>query len=260
MAKRPGTSASRPYTSGRPSTSAGDSGYYDRNAQFTYSQDYSQEYSIDEEDEESEAEDVFAFGPPSTAEQQRQLEREQEQRRQHQLADLMLPYTPPGRPSEFAFPLASPALASPALASPALASPVTIPAPTFDPRAHDRGGPTAGPSTIYPRHPYPLSPAESPPSTDSQSQDDNPYRLRRLPPTASSALAGSPPMTAATGLSGVSSAISSREVHVSLAAVAEKMDEEAGGTKGKARRALTPESSSFPSVLDDMDSRDGSIK
>jgi len=52
---RPHTNSTYPH---RPTTSAG---IFDRDNQYTYSQDYSQE-----EDEESEVEDVFAFLPPST--------------------------------------------------------------------------------------------------------------------------------------------------------------------------------------------------
>jgi hypothetical protein len=49
----------------RPNTSAG---IFDHDNQYTYSQDYSHE-----EDEESEVEDVFAFLPPSTADQQQPI-------------------------------------------------------------------------------------------------------------------------------------------------------------------------------------------
>ncbi|KAJ8473875.1 hypothetical protein ONZ51_g7588 [Trametes cubensis] len=124
---------------------------------------------------------------------------------------------------------------------PTAASPISPPPPTFDPASVDRVGPTPGPSRPYPRHPYPypLSPVESPPSTDSQNQDpDDPYRLRRLGPQTAST-----PHTAGTGLSGVSSAISSREVHVSLPRGSLR-------DKGKERPPSTVHSTSFPSVAD----------
>lgn len=182
MSFRPTTSAggpSRP-TTGRPGTA----GYFDRDAQYTYSVD-----EEEDDDDESDAGDVFAFGPPPTA----------------------------------------------------AMSPITPPPPTFDPTNVDRVGPIAGPSAPYHRHPftYPMSPVESPPSTDSQNQDpDDPYRLRRLAPQTSST-----PRTAGTGLSGVSSAISSREVHVALPRGSLQ-------DKGKERPPSTARSTSFPSMAD----------
>lgn len=123
---------------------------------------------------------------------------------------------------------------------PTAASPITPPPPTWDPSAVDRVGPTPGPSQQpYHRTPYPLSPVESPPSTDSQNQDnDDPYRMRRIaPPSASTA------PTSGTGrFTGVSSAISSREVHVSLP--------NGSRGKGKDRPPSTARSTSFPSVAD----------
>lgn len=129
---------------------------------------------------------------------------------------------------------------------PTASSPITPPPPTFDPAGVDRSAPVPGPSQQhpYPRHPYPLSPVESPPSTDSQNQPDHDdaYRLRRLPPTT----AVSTPTTGNTGrFTGVSSAISSREVHVSL-----PTGDESTGGKGKDRPPSTTRSMSFPSVAD----------
>ena len=117
------------------------------------------------------------------------------------------------------------------------ASPITPPPPVFDPASIDRVGPVPGPSQPYHRHPYPLSPVESPPSTDSQAQDD-PYRMHRIPPRTAS----DPPTTGTGRFTGVSSAISSREVHVALPR----------GARGKAkeRPPSTALSTSFPSVAD----------
>lgn len=212
------SSSSRPYTaSGRPSTAAHPvasayppdyAGYHQQ--QYT---SYSQEYSIDEEDEEeSEAEDVFAFGPPSTADQEQ-------------------------RPS-------------PTTAAPLISPSVSFPPPTFDPHApfpsYDAN--TPGPSTIYTRHPYPAptSPqVESPPSTESNPPDD-PYRLRRLVNTESAPTTTTRTGTVHTGRSAVSSAVSSREVHVSLPRAKERIEEEQLDDPQKSR----PPSSvtSFPSM------------
>ena len=129
---------------------------------------------------------------------------------------------------------------------PTAASPITPPPPTFDPASVDRVPPTPGPSQQpYQRHPYPLSPVESPPSTDSQNpeqhqDDDEGYRMRRIAPPSASTV---PTTTTGTGrFTGVSSAISSREVHVSLPKGARG--------KGKERPPSTTRSTSFPSVAD----------
>ena len=129
---------------------------------------------------------------------------------------------------------------------PTAASPITPPPPTFDPTNVDRVGPIPGPSQtqLYHRRPYPLSPlspVESPPSTDSQNQQgsEDAYRLRRLPPTSPST-----PTTGTGRFTGVSSAISSREVHVALPKGASTEG------KGKERPPSTARSASFPSVAD----------
>ena len=207
------STSSRPYTSsgreadGRPTTSSRYPDPYDRDPQYTYSQDY----SFDEEDEESEAEDVFAFGPPSTAD----------------------------------------SVASPASPIHRL---ISQPPPVYDPY----GGniiPTnvvAGPSTLHTRHPYPhpQSPTvETPPSTDSQTTG-NPYALQRTP---SSYQTSSARMHSG-ARSAVSSAISSREVHISLPRTQDRIEEEQAEDPQKSR----PPSSvtSFPS----LDSAGASMK
>ena len=126
---------------------------------------------------------------------------------------------------------------------PTAASPITPPPPAWDPSSVDRVGPLGpvpGPSQPYHRTPYPLSPVESPPSTDSQNQDDDPYRMRRIAPPSASTV----PTTGTGRFTGVSSAISSREVHVSLP----QGEEDLG--KGKERPPSTARSTSFPSVAD----------
>lgn len=153
MARRPpSTAGSRPYTSNGPrlNTSAGQSAFYDhRDPQFTYGQDY----TFEEEEEESEDEDVFAFLPPSTADQQTQL--------QEQLNHDVQPH------------LSSP---PPPLQSPQIA----LPQPTFNPYARYPADSAVGPSAQYI-----LPPPQSPPSTSTDSnthnntQDDH-FRLRRL--------------------------------------------------------------------------------
>lgn len=212
---RPFTSSGRP-TSARPTTSrAGYPDHFDRDQQYTA---YSQDYSIDEEDEESEAEDVFAFGPPGTADSE-----------PHAVSTTVPPSL--------------------------VHQPVSFPPPTFDPHAAYPSFTMAGPSSLHTRHPYPMSPqVETPPSTDSQTSDD-PYRLRRMVPTTSTPTTTTRTGTAHTGRrSAVSSAVSSREVHISLPRVKDRIEEEQPDDPQKSR----PPSSvtSFPS----LDSAADSIK
>ncbi|CCM01622.1 uncharacterized protein FIBRA_03683 [Fibroporia radiculosa] len=231
MARPPSSSAGRPYTADRPysarPTTAG--AYFDHDPQFTYSQD--QHYTIDEdEDEESEAEDVFAFGPPPTAPEPSPHD------------DHL--YTIPDTPVSPAFPTSLIASA-----------PITFPPPTFDFYAREHHPvPIPGPSTVHPRHPYPLSPVETPPSTDSQSHDDDPYRLRRLSRPSSSPLVGVKPGR----FSGITSALGSRGAHISLSDAKEKYRETSEDTDFKGI-SPTPGSVSFSSMLD-VDSQEGSVK
>ena len=198
-------SSSGPPDSARPTTSrAGYPEYFDRDQQYTA---YSQDYSIDEEDEESEAEDVFAFGPPGTAD-------------------------------------GSQAASTTVAAS--FASPVSFPPPAFDPHAAYPNN-AAGPSSLHTRHPYPMSPqVESPPSTDSQHADD-PYRLRHMVHTSTTPTTATKTGTTHTDRrSAVSSAVSSREVHISLPRPKDRIEEEQADDPQKSR----PPSSvtSFPSL------------
>ena len=213
---RPFTSSGRP-SSARPTTSHKpvQHDYFDRDQQYTT---YSQDYSVDEEDDESEAEDVFAFGPPGTADQE-----------SHAVSTTL--------PATFA-------------------SPVSIPPPAFDPHAaYHPSLNMPGPSTLHPRHPYPMSPqVETPPSTDSQAGDD-PYRMRRMVATNTTPTTVTRSATTQTDMrSARSSAVSSREVHISLPTVKDRIEEEQADDPQKSR----PPSSvtSFPS----LDSGAASIK
>lgn len=235
MARPPTSPSYRPYTAdsaARPQT-AGLS--YDHNPQYTYSQ----EYTIDEdEEEESDAEDVFAFGPPPTAVQS-----------PDQLSPTSFQHID-ARPSPIAFVSVDPSRAQP-IASP----PITFPPPTFDIYARDRTGPTPGPSSLHSRQPYPLSPVETPPSTDSHSFDGNPYKLRRLSQVPSTPVTGT-----GTGVfSGKSSAISSAGAPISLAAGKEKFRQISPVRPKLKGHPSTPGSASFSSVLE-IDSQDGSVK
>ncbi|KAH8103259.1 hypothetical protein BXZ70DRAFT_713515 [Cristinia sonorae] len=220
---RPSTS-SRPVTSsGRPTTARPDTAdtYFDsHHPQYTQSQEYDDIY---EEDEESDAEDVFAFARPPTGTSANM-----------QTSLYSNNIAPDG-----------------SIPSPSVAYPPR----TFDPlKTHDTHNPVAGPSGFHSRHayPYPQSPAvESPPSTSSQ-PDDDPYRLRRVAPPASSRGSG-----ATSRRSAISSAISSREVHVSLPPTREVIDEELA-VEGK--DGLKPRPPSSSTTFPTLDSRDGSIK
>lgn len=210
MARRPPSSSARPYTADRPSTArpSTSTAYFDHQPQYTYSA----EYTVDEDDDdESDAEDVFAFGPPSTADQQPPVLQPSQQELPHDLHPNTLTIAPQ---------------ASERPPSPA-SSPVTFPPPTFDLYGVDRFSPVPGPSTLHPRHPYPypLSPVESPPSTDSQSHDGSPYRMHRLQ-TAVSMTPTTPISPPGTGMfSGISSAISTKEAHIALPSAKEKFRE-----------------------------------
>jgi hypothetical protein len=145
MARRPPSSAGsfRPYTANhpRPDTSAGQSAFYDhRDPQYSYGQDY-----VLEEEEESEEEDVFAFLPPSTADQQLPTQ-----------VHLSPSLQPPPAPQ------------------------ISFPSPTFNPFARYPADSTIGPSVQYI-----LPPPQSPPSTATDSNTHNntqedQFRLRRL--------------------------------------------------------------------------------
>jgi hypothetical protein len=148
MARRPPSSAySRPVTSNgpHPNSSAGHSAFYDHTGpRYTYGEDY----ALEEEEDESDNEDVFAFLPPSTADQHKdQLNHD--------------------HPQDHLSPLPQPPL-------------VSFPSPTFNPYARYPADSLVGPSTIYFQ-----PPPQSPPSTATDSNThnntrDGQYPLRRL--------------------------------------------------------------------------------
>lgn len=163
MAARPATSRSA-----RPSTIS----QFDRDPQYTYSQEYSQE-DQDDDDDESDDEDVFAFLPPSTAQPE-------------QPPSLPSPELSP--PPQVYFPQQQFLSSAPSPTSPPppfspVADPLIYPPPAFDPHALERHIPQAGPSTTS-VHFVGTVDSPSPPSTadprDSHSSAGDGFRLRKL--------------------------------------------------------------------------------
>lgn len=216
-------SSSRPQTSShRPTTSGG---YYSTSQGTGYT--YSNDYSIEEEDE-SEDEDVFAYVPPTTADQQA------------------------GVPSSI--------LQSPSSPHNDSAEPrhVTFPAPVFDPSSPPQASTNALSNLLLLHqqalHPPPTGVVETPPSTDSQHAVDDPYRLRRILPQTPLSIDGH-------SLSQYESTkVSSRRGNFSLTSGKEKMREEEpnyGTSSAKSHSMSALESS--PSMID-SESRSESIK
>jgi hypothetical protein len=173
MAARPATRSARPTTTAGPLDPSTES-FEDRDPQYTYSQ----EYSLEDQDEESDDEDVFAFLPPSTAQASQtpslpppaqthpfsqQPFQEASFPQQHLPASVLSPASPP--------PPFSP-----------VADSLIYPPPSFDPNALERRIPQAGPSTTSVHF---VGTVDSPPSTaeprDSYSSADDAFRLRKLP-------------------------------------------------------------------------------
>lgn len=208
---RPQTSSNRPTTSG---------GYYSTSQGTGYT--YSNDYSIEEEDE-SDDEDVFAFVPPTTADQQAGA----------------LP----------------PILQSPASPPKDSAEPrhVTFPAPVFDPSNPPQPPGQSNPnalSNLLLLHRQALNPpstgvVDTPPSTDSQHAVDDPYRLRRIEPQTPFSIDGQ-------SLSQYESTkVSSRRGDFSLTSGKEKMrdgEPTYGTSSGKSHSMSGLESS--PSIID----------
>ena len=159
----------RPTTSRRDLDPPNDT-YPDRDPQYTYSQEYTLE-----EDDESEDEDVFAFLPPSTAEQSPPL-----QLPTH-IAPLSHPPPPPHESPQYFSPnVASPASPPPPFSS--FASPFAYPPPTFIPPTFSHNIPEAGPSTTS-VHFVGTVDSPSPPSTAEHhgaSSVEDGFRLRKL--------------------------------------------------------------------------------
>lgn len=244
MAGRQPSPAGRLYTPDRPSTArpSTSGAYFDRDPQYTFSQEYAVD---DEEDDESDAEDVFAFCPPPTAQQQ-------------------LEQFPPAQYAEV--PFLSPGFAdSPGPRSvPVTSTPISIPPPTFDPYnkaapySPSFPGPVPGPSTLHSRHPYPMSPVETPPSTESNGDEGDAYRLRRLSQAPASPLAG---ISQGTGkFSGISSALSSRGAHISLSDTKEKYRESLASKPKLQALPSTPGSIISYGSMMEVDSQEGSVK
>ncbi|KAI9441446.1 hypothetical protein H4582DRAFT_1383701 [Lactarius indigo] len=131
MAARPATSRS-----GRPTTSGSLDPSIDRDPQYTYSQ----EYSLEDQDDESDDEDVFAFLPPSTAQPS------QSPSLPSPVQSLPLSQLPPPQLSfpQQHFPASLPSPASPPPPFSPVADPLIYPPPTFDPHALERHIPQAG--------------------------------------------------------------------------------------------------------------------
>jgi hypothetical protein len=178
MAARPSTSHSA-----RPTTSRND---IDPTADTYLDLSFSQEYSVEEEDE-SDDEDVFAFRPPSTA--------EQSPTQQPPSHSHITPLSHP-LPHEYPqyFPADAPAPISPPFSS--FAESLVYSPPTFIPSTPTHNIPEAGPSTTS-VHFVGKVDSPSPPSTtehgDSRSlSNEDGFRLRKLAnlPTSPSATSG----------------------------------------------------------------------
>ena len=178
MAARPSTAHST-----RPTTSGGD---FDPTTETYLDLSYSQEYSV-EEDDESDDGDVFAFRPPATAEQSPPP---QSPSRSH-ITPLShtLPHEYPHYSSANASPISPPPFSS-------FADPLVYSPPTFIPYTPTHDIPEAGPSTTS-VHFVGKVDSPSPPSTtehcDSRSlSNDDGFRLRKLEnlPTSPSATSG----------------------------------------------------------------------
>lgn len=201
---------------------------FDHEPQYTYSIDE------DDEEEESDAEDLFAFLPPSTADQEKQ----RQEHTDSQLADTSKHQ--PDTDGMFAVSLPS-----------SYASPISPPPPIYD---RNTRYPVSGPSGIQlPISPFPV---ESPPSTGSQQQhssSDGAYQMRRVkPPTTHS---GSTEIARSR-----TSGTSSRQVHVALPSPLEKSSEDRSSRAGKRKSMTTVDTNSFTPSMLEQDSREGSVK
>ena len=224
----------RPPSSARPLTSSGlrhpiSPGVFD-NTHYAADNNY-----VEEEEEESDAEDLFAFLPPSTADQQRDAEK----LRPQDLLHSTHPYT---HLFTHALPSDVPSVA--------------YPSPTFDPYARFPAD-VAGPSSLF-SPPISNIPVDSPPSTVSQHAGSDPYRMRRLSSTRAATTETRPSRT---------SAISPREIHVDLlSSPPEKTLEVDPPQSSRRKRNLSSTIADDAATLDvtpsmlEEDSRDGSIK
>jgi len=168
----------------RPSTSRGG---FDPVTDTRLDPTYSQEYSV-EEDDESDDEDVFAFRPPSTAEQS-----SPPQPPSHSHVTPLSPPLPHEYPQYFPTSVPSP-ISPPPFSS--FAEPLVYSSPTFISSTPTHNIPEAGPSTTS-VHFVGKVDTPSPPSTtehgDSHSlSNEDGFRLRKLGnlPTSPSATSG----------------------------------------------------------------------
>lgn len=231
MVRRPPSSAG----SARPVTSTGPRPSYAHGSAlhgYPPQYPYSPEYDLEEEEEESDEDDVFAFLPPSTAEQQESLHQDLTQSTEHH----------PGGAT---------------LTNHIAPSPLTYPSPTFNPNALYPADSVPVPGPSAPTFRYLQPPPQSPPSTDSHTNNtpDNQYRLRRLNTAPDTVLSHVPTTT------------ESREVRISLSNASQPRrnekdpDVEIGSSTMRRINASFADSSSIdPSVLDDETSHEGSIK
>ncbi|KAI5981197.1 OPT oligopeptide transporter protein-domain-containing protein [Pisolithus albus] len=190
-------------------------------------------YTVEEEDDdESDAGDLFAFLPPSTADQQRTMHDERTQDSFNHSSDYghLFPNAVPLDPY-----------------------PVAYPTPTFDPYARFPAN-AAGPSSHF-TLPVSNQPLESPPSTASQQGAHDPYRMRRLSNPRAGTADTRPSIT------------SSRGIHVNLPPSPRKKSLEVENSdiyhpKRHMSSTIGPDTTTLsltPSMLE-QDSRDGSIK
>lgn len=220
-------SSSRPQTSShRPTTSGG---YYSTSQGTGYT--YSNDYSIEEEDE-SEDEDVFAYVPPTTADQQAG-------------APPPILQSPSSPPNDSAAPRH-----------------VTFPAPVFDPSSPPQGLGGPGSNTLpnllllhqQALNPPPTGVVETPPSTDSQDAVDDPYRLRRIVPQTPLSIDGH-------SLSQYESTkVSSRRGDFSLRSGKEKMREGELGYRTSTGKSHSISGLESSASMVDSESRTESIK
>ncbi|KAI0292769.1 OPT oligopeptide transporter protein-domain-containing protein [Russula brevipes] len=182
MAARPTTSRSV-----RPETSRGDldpmaDTHSDRDPQYTYSQ----EYSLEDEGEESDDEDVFAFLPPSTPQHSSTQPPAQSPLQSYIPPLHSPPQVPPPVPQQHPYlqqyPADLPSPTSPPPPFTTFSDPLVYPPPAFIPQAAVQYIPEAGPSTTS-VHFVGTVDSPSPPSTtehrDSDSIEDG-FRLRKL--------------------------------------------------------------------------------
>jgi len=184
MAAAPPTPPSARPTTSRAGFDPASDAFSERDPQYTFSQQYSVE---DEEDEESDEGDVFAFRPPSTAGHSTPASPALPPPQSHippinPPLQASLPAAPPHQyPQYLPTNVASPTYPPPPFSS--FADPLASPPPTFIPPTPTRYLPEAGPSTTS-VHFVGKVDSPSPPSTtehrDSHSLVEDGFRLRKL--------------------------------------------------------------------------------